>query len=432
MTAIFNAWRRVPNMASQRALLLMGLVWGLAAGLSGCSSEEASAPPPTVAAPSAPPPSSTPISIKPRNAAVTQQGTKPKAEEEEEKPKFPGVPPEQIFTVGNDIPNFELIPAEQVNPDDVFAVVAPNVGLDSTYVTLESTGTTSGQSRTGSIKLPEGFTAVADAGYSESGYPNRIRCSKDATEMVLIPGGLFLQGEDNADPNAAPMHPVQLDPYYIDIYEITLAQYARFQAEHKPSPGKPSNAGAADTQPAVGLTWRDSMFYCEWAGKELPTEAEWELAARGPNSFLFPWGNDRVVWQRSRTQDQIDPVGSFRADYSPFGVFDMAGNAREWCADFYTDDAYRQAAPRDGTAAVNPAGPKRGNPSGHRVIRGNAPGWQLWYRSSGPMSEPGAGVGFRGVLHVSATAADTESANEGSAPPATVAPNESRPRNVPE
>jgi formylglycine-generating enzyme required for sulfatase activity len=420
-------------MVSCRVQWLLAVVCGLSAGLAGCGSEEAAAPPPTVTAPSAPPPSSTPINIRPRNTSGNQTANrKPTGDKDEpEPPKFPGVPPEQIFTVGSDIPNFEIIPAEEVNPADVFAIAAPGVGLDSTYVTLESTRATSVQPRTGSVKLPEGFTAVASAGYSESGYPNRIRCSKDDSEMVLIPGGLFLQGEDNADPNAAPMHPVQLDPYYIDIYEITLAQYGRFQLDRKPSPGKPSNAGAADTQPAVGLTWRDSMFYCEWAGKALPTEAEWELAARGPNSFIFPWGNDRVVWQRSRTQDQIDPVGSFRVDYSPFGVFDMAGNAREWCADFYTEDAYRQAAPRDGTAAVNPQGPRRGEPSGHRVIRGNAPGWQLWYRSSGPMSEPGAGVGFRGVLRLSAAAAATET-TEGSTPPPTVAPNTSQPRNVPD
>lgn len=347
--------------------------------------------------------------------------------------KFPGVPPEQIFKIGMDIPNFEIIPPEQVNEADLFALVTPETGLDSTVVSLvapESTDSrrTSPTRRSSSVKLPEGFSAVAAAGYTESGMPQRIRCAKDGTEMALIPGGLFLQGEDGADPNAAPMHPVQLDTYYIDIYEITLAQYMRFQNERKPSPSKPSNVGGPDSHPAVGLTWRDAMWYCEWAGKQLPTEAEWEYAARGPESFTYPWGNGRVVWQRSRTPDQIDPVGDFRADYSPFGIFDMAGNAREWCADFYAEDAYREAAPRDGTAAVNPEGPRRASISGHRVVRGNAPNWKLWYRSSAPMSEPGRGVGFRGVVRITAPDADADAATDGTTPPPTVAPNSSRPR----
>ena len=411
-------------------------VTGLAAFvLAGCGGGgESSAPPPSVAAPSAPPPTSTPINVKPRNTPANASPRAPAAQADQPvAEKFPGVPPEQIFQVGMDIPNFELIPAEQVNEADVFALVIPDAGLDSTVVSLvapdsDSPRSTSPSGSGGSVKLPEGFSAVAAAGYAESGMPRRIRCAKDGTEMVLIPGGLFMQGEDGADANAAPMHPVQLDPYYIDIYEITLRQYMRFQNERKPSPTKPSNIGDPDSHPAVGITWRDALWYCEWTGKQLPTESEWEYAARGPESFTYPWGNGRVVWQRSRTPEQIDPVGEFRADYSPFGVFDMAGNAREWCADFYSESAYREAAPRDGTAAVNPQGPRRASISGHRVVRGNAPGWQLWHRSSAPMSEPGRGVGFRGVLRLSATAAAADSTSEGAAPPPTVVPNASRPR----
>lgn len=417
-----------------RSVSLIALSALAALLLPGCSGEEASAPPPTVTAPSAPPPSSTPISIKPRNTpSNAPPRSTAKQDDEPEAEKFPGVPPEQIFEVGMDLPNFELIPPEQVNESDVFALVTPDAGLDSTVVSIVAPDAANPRSTApagsnSGVALPEGFTAVAAAGYDESGRPRRIRCSKDGTEMTLIPGGLFMQGEDGVDPNSAPMHPVQLDAYYIDIYEITLGQYMRFQNERKPSPTKPSNIGDPDTHPAVGLTWRDAMWYCEWSGKQLPTESEWEYAARGPESFTYPWGNGRVVWQRSRTPEQIDPVGEFRADYSPFGVFDMAGNAREWCADFYSESAYREAAPRDGTAAINPQGPRRASSSGHRVVRGNAPGWQLWYRGSAPMSEAGRGIGFRGVLRLSAAADAAESTTEGSAPPPTVAPNTSRPR----
>lgn len=394
----------------------------------GCGGDDAAAPAPVTSAPSAPPPTTTPINIKPRStpeASSPAPGASQKNTTKTEAPKGPDAPPEQIFEVGTDIPNFELLPPEHVAGGNVFALVSPGTGRDSTHVTLiapdDGEGGPSQPRGAAAIKLPQGFSSVAAAGASEEGLPHRIRCAKDGSEMVLVPGGLYLRGTEDASTDASPVHPVQLSPFYIDEYEVTLEKYRRFQMEQKPPPGKPSNADSPDTHPVLGVSWRDAMVYCEWAGKQLPTEAEWEAAARGAESFTYPWGDGRVVWQRSRTPEQIDPVGSFRADKSVFGVFDMAGNAREWCADFYSDTAYRDAAPRDGTAADNPAGPRRGSIAGHRVVRGNAPGWELWRRGHQHMTEPAGDIGFRGVLRIAAPSASarTDSSN----PPPTVAPN---------
>src|SRR4029079_2889602 len=155
---------------------------------------------------------------------------------------------------------------------------------------------------------------------SDDGAPLRIRCEKDGSEMVRVPAGLFLQGRDGVDPSAGPMHPVELSGYYIDVFEVTLGQYEKYWKETRPLPGRPANHGNADNLPALGVNWKDASAYLEWVGKELPTEAEWEKAARGPKQFLYPWGDGRVLWQRPRTPQQIDPVGSYPADRSIYGA----------------------------------------------------------------------------------------------------------------
>jgi formylglycine-generating enzyme required for sulfatase activity len=216
--------------------------------------------------------------------------------------------------------------------------------------------------------------------------------------MVWVPAGLFLQGHDGDDPTAAPMHPVELGGYYIDAHEVTLGRYMKFWKETRPLPTRPANEGADENMPVLGISWRDAEAYLKWVGKELPTEAEWEKAARGPDKFAYPWGNGRVLWHKPRTTTQIDLVGSYPHDRSIYGAFDLAGNAREWCADFYTDDSYREAAGATGALVKDPKGPKIASPVGHRVVRGSASGWEVWRRSSGPMLAPTDDIGFRGVL----------------------------------
>jgi formylglycine-generating enzyme len=117
-----------------------------------------------------------------------------------------------------------------------------------------------------------------------------------------------------------------------------------------------------DQFPATHVTWEDAAAYCDWRGKRLPTEAEWEYAARGPEGFLYPWGNELL--RLGNVGDRfggVTPVGNFAEAVSPFGLHDMAGNVWEWTADWYDPDYYAQGP------AFNPTGPERGE---RRVVRG--------------------------------------------------------------
>ncbi len=144
-----------------------------------------------------------------------------------------------------------------------------------------------------------------------------------------------------AIPAEAPAHPVTLATYYIDTHEVTVRQYALFLKEtgHKDNERQRAlareapNASASEGLPVVMVTAPDARDYAEWAGKRLPTEAQWERAARGGDGRLSPWGTTPPVWDKKREPRQIVPVMSFPYDVSPFGVFDMAGNAMEWTKD---------------------------------------------------------------------------------------------------
>ncbi len=196
--------------------------------------------------------------------------------------------------------------------------------------------------------------------------------------MVLIPAGEFIMG-DNTRYNWSfmlayniydgPEHTVYLDAYYIDKYEVTNEQYKKFLEEtgHRiPRCWNDSRFNRLN-QPIVGITWDDAVEYATWAGKRLPTEAEWEKAARGTDKRLWPWGNkfDKTkcnVWESQEAgQRDTKPVGSFENGKSPYGCYDMAGNVWEWCADYY-DQNYYLLSP-----SKNPTGPDTGT---QRIIRG--------------------------------------------------------------
>lgn len=382
-------------LPSPGTLLLVVASLCVAAGCGG--SQPTPAPPPAGGnSISGPPPGGAPIGTQPK------AGTKPttKTAPARSGRQLPDAPDSHRFEVGAEIPNFDVASPNDPRSGAMVALVEPPVGSDSSTVDLvEADGRPLRQPAASSA--PAGFTAVPDAGFAEDGLPARIRCEKDGAEMVRVPAGLFLQGHDGDDPTTAPLHPVELDAYYIDAYEVTLRQYMLFWKATRPLPGRPKNEGAGDDLPALGISWRDASAYAAWAGRVLPTEAEWEKAARGPNRFTYPWGNGRVLWHRPRTTTQIDPVGSYPADRSIYGAFDLCGNAREWCADWYADDAYRQSAGSTGALVTNPAGPKVPSTLGHRVVRGSREGWELWRRSSAPILAPTDDVGFRCVLRAS-------------------------------
>jgi formylglycine-generating enzyme required for sulfatase activity len=192
--------------------------------------------------------------------------------------------------------------------------------------------------------------------------------------MVYVPEGEFLVGSPagEGDDNEHPRHMVYLDAFWIDRTEATNAQYGKCLdagACRKPDYWDDSDFNAPG-QPVVGVTWEDARTYCEWAGARLPTEAEWEKAARGTDDRKYPWGNQEATCQYAVMDDgsgagcaqggKAWPVGSKPAGASPYGALDMAGNVWEWVADWYVADYYGRSPVR------NPQGPDSGDARGLR------------------------------------------------------------------
>ena len=221
---------------------------------------------------------------------------------------------------------------------------------------------------------PDVYLAAASttAGSSQQPIPNPIHKTDvkiapyDGMEMVLIPAGKFIMGSTpgEGDEDEIPQHEVYLDDFYIDFHEVTNAQYKMFiEATGHPEPpfwhderfNKPD-------QPVVGVSWFDAHEYAKWVGRRLPTEAEWEKAARGTDRRIYPWGNE---WTADGKVVGPRPVNTNKLDVSPYGVVDMAGNVSEWVADFYSKEYYRSAV-----NWRNPLGPMVTGFVKLKVIRG--------------------------------------------------------------
>jgi serine/threonine-protein kinase len=254
-------------------------------------------------------------------------------------------------------------------------------------------------------------------------------------EEVFVPAGSFVMGSDAGAANEQPSHDVTLDAFWLDRTEVTNAQFAAFVADTgyvtaaeragggntATASGPTFTAGAdwrhplgpdssldgRDEHPVVLVTWHDAAAFCAWAGGRLPSEAEWEYAARGAAGLVYPWGNE-FDGPRLNTCDhscplpQADtsfddsfnftaPAGSFRDGASWVGILDMSGNAWEWVNDWYAADAYATSP------AENPTGPPTGDA---RVLRGGA--WSAGrdnarasFRSFAPPEGRGNSVGFR-------------------------------------
>lgn len=375
--------------------LLMAVVLG------GCGGE--SAPPPV--APVQQRAASAPAPV-PRRPTLKVEQDKPSEPEPEEEPfTDPSIDQNDVFVVADptEAETYEIVGREpRVKPSDQFAVAVPEAGRNSsTFDVIELGKTQATGTPDPNLVLPAGFTPVASAGYSPDGLPWRIVCAADSSLMALIPGGPFIQGVNGDAPEAGPQWVHVLDPFYIDVAEITVAQFARFREARRRSkkrvPTSPLNERAPGNFPVMGVLWSDARAYAKWTGKNLPTEAEWEKSARGSDGFAHPWGNGRAIWPHVRKRNEVAAVKSFRTDLSTYGVFDLAGNAREWCADNYSETAYKQAA-AEGDKLRNWPGPKSKTSSRTRVVKGNGPKWRLWHRSGVTLGERPADVGFRCVL----------------------------------
>ena len=219
----------------------------------------------------------------------------------------------------------------------------------------------------------------------------------DPAPMVLLPGGTFVMGvEGGLD---CPAHTVQLDTFWIDAHEVTNAQYLAFCAatQHRQPEFWGSDTyhcgSAYPNHPVIGVSWGDASEYAAWCGKRLPTEAEWEYAARGGLAGRdFPNGDSLGVEYANHAPSKLGgpvAVGSYAAN--GFGLFDMAGNVVEWVADRYGEHAYEAGS------QVNPRGPEKGR---FRVIRGG--GWhsgascnRVHHRNALPSGWVDFAVGFR-------------------------------------
>jgi len=221
--------------------------------------------------------------------------------------------------------------------------------------------------------------------------------------MILIPAGEFTMGKDLETSTAyGPAHSVQLDAYYIDRHEVTNREYLAFcKASDQPLPEFWNTSVFSCGEkfldyPVVGVTWWDANAYAEWSGKRLPTEAEWEYAARGgligreyPNGD--EWTKPRAEQDGLGWRNLIEPVEQYEAN--GFGLFDTGGNVWEWVADYYSSEYY------DESEIVNPEGPETGT---HRIIRGGS--WhsgpmckRVYYRKGLPSGWNDFAVGFRCV-----------------------------------
>ena len=244
---------------------------------------------------------------------------------------------------------------------------------------------------------------------------------RDGAPMVG-PGGTFAMGTTEGQPAESPPHQVRLSTYYIDQHEVTNRQFRIFLGEAHYR-GKPPGKWLTDDKvraepenaPAAHVSFYDAESFATWANKQLPTEAQWEMAARSTNRRRYPWGDDPVKWSHNRVFRQIDPVMSFPEDRSPYGIFDLAGNAQEWTRDLYDPRYYHLLAK---SIADNPTGPPSRGRNPQRVARRGRQELvrDLSRRSSVDRRLPY--LGFRCVLTVEAQSPVPPTSQPTAAPPA--------------
>jgi formylglycine-generating enzyme required for sulfatase activity len=228
--------------------------------------------------------------------------------------------------------------------------------------------------------------------------PAQERIGKDGAPAVLVPAGSFTMGDDDE----APQRKIHVSAFYLDRYEVTTERYAKFLqatgSTHPPLGWETLDLGHGSDLAVTGVDWRDADAYCRWAGKRLPTEAEWEKAARGTDARRYPWGDASPTLDHANYQNAspsaydggLAAVGTHPAGKSPYGVHDLAGNAAEWVADWYAESF-------PSNDVLDPKGPASG---AARVIRGGGrfdpderiKATRRWYANPDTQAED---IGFR-------------------------------------
>jgi formylglycine-generating enzyme required for sulfatase activity len=229
---------------------------------------------------------------------------------------------------------------------------------------------------------PPSPTATLEAGApSPTPIPAEIVDASGA-EMVFVDAGVFVMGSDNGEDDESPAHIASLSGYYIDKFEVTNQDYQVCVEDlgcELPKTTRYYVSPIYSDHPAVYVTWEMAAAYCEWRGARLPTESEWEKAARGTKSLVYPWGtrfersgsnycdeNCEYSWLDPLWNDghaRTAPVGSYEDGISPYGAYDMSGNVAEWVSDWYAADYYKNSS------RLDPQGPENGL---YRVLRGGS------------------------------------------------------------
>ncbi len=248
-------------------------------------------------------------------------------------------------------------------------------------------------------KIPPFYRPNFDFPIHPSGWPTRITCDKDGAEMVLVPAATFVMGRADGPEEERPTHEVFVSTFYIDLHEVTVGQYLRFLEDTGRSRdiakvganGKP----VLEDQPMVNITQRNAKAYCEWAKRSLPTEAQWELAARGPEGRISYWNEVLPRPDPAKGDRTMEPVMSLKTDVSPYGAFDMGANAWEWTSEFYDSKYYQQFH----NLAKDPTGPKQPPARiGLASVRGGSNLGILTWRKGRKYETKQSDLGFRGAL----------------------------------
>ena len=231
-------------------------------------------------------------------------------------------------------------------------------------------------------KVPDFIRFMNSKGWevnkNENNYWEAFYKAYDLT-MIYIPPGKFIMGADDGDDNEKPSHEVDLDGYWIGKYEITFAQYD-FYCEDIGIKKPIDHGWGRENRPVIHVSWNDATAYSDWLSEKtglkfkLPTEAQWEKAARGPGGLIYPWGNVYNMYNCNSKDGELkktSPVGTYARGKSPYGCMDMAGNVWEWCAEWYDKDYYKISP------AKNRQGPVSGDKPDKRVMRGGS-----WDRES--------------------------------------------------
>ena len=241
-------------------------------------------------------------------------------------------------------------------------------------------------------------------------------CDQVPADMKCIPEGDFIRGADDSEKDQRPQATIWVSTFYMDTYEVTNADYkkcAKAGACRKHSPAYKVGFSGPN-QPVVGIKWFDARDYCAWAGKRLPTEAEWEKAARGPEGHLYPWGDEKPTCKRAIIMEGGKkgcglggPPKWATADVGTrapgvYGLYDMAGNSWEWVQDWYSKSYAECGAECSGRDPKGPCGGADECPGRrHRVVRGGSWWWTweyaagTWRRAHLPGNKPYHHFGFR-------------------------------------